>query len=124
MSEVVTKLEEAAVGSIVWLYDMDANRYEEGQYKGRGVYRVAKIDAETRKSFSILGSKFDRKTGAQIGLGGYSPRKAIMGDAERARKEFLSNHRHELSRQVGFCDDVEALEKVANAIGYKLEGRP
>lgn len=120
MSSVVNILTEAKVGDAVWLWESQRSRYVDGKYVGRGTWRIVTIDAETKKSFTVCKTrKFDRKTGGQLGLNGYSESLHIYGEEERQNRRWLSS-KSQIARLVDKVRDVETLKKIAKIVEFSL----
>lgn len=115
--QVVTSLNEASVGSVVWRYESERSRYEDGKYVGRGVWTAAVLTGESRASFEIGGSKFDRRTGAGRPYRGFSTSDRIAGRHERELFVY-DQARWAIADKVKGID-IELLRRIADMIGWK-----
>jgi len=112
-------LNDATVGDLVWFYDGNRNRFDpDGKYEGRGVWNLAPIKAETRRSFMVQYSKFDRKSGAPMATGGYTSPYKIRGQKEYEALVWMREHSRKIIAAVERCRDIDKLKQVAEIVGY------
>jgi len=109
---------EASVGDTVWLFDSQMNLHDQhDRYIGRGVWRLAKVESETRASFVVRGEKFDRKFGFSRPHNGYSTGNLIAGQSEKEDHLWLSANRYHLIKHLERCD-AQTLRRVADLVGW------
>ena len=120
MMEPIAKLEDAEIGSVVWLYDDQRAKYVDGKYVGRGVWSLATIKDATRTSFIVDRQKFDRKTGRGRGSKNYASYELIAGVLEREDFGYRSGA-YRISELVRTAD-ASTLRQVAALVGWKPEG--
>lgn len=122
-ADIVDRISLAKVGDTVWLYDANAPVYDENRkWLGRGLYTQVVITGETRASFLIRGNaKFDRKTGIERATGGYAANRYLAGHQDRLDRRVIQQ-RHNLSSAVGNCKDADTLRKIADLVGYEIDG--
>lgn len=115
----VDRIADAKVGDVVWLLDTQKALHDAaGKYLGRGVWELRPIDAETRASFIVEYSKFDRKTGHERARSGYSSTRTIFGEQEKEDHEWLYKHRHALIAAI-HASDAGTIRRIADVIGWK-----
>lgn len=118
-NEAVSILAEAKTGDTVWVYDENANNYVDGIYVGRGAWQKAIITDETRLSFTVGQTKYDRTTGIARPERGYSPMKSIYGQREYEGKLWAQKNRYDLVRHIDKINDINLLQEIARITGYK-----
>lgn len=117
MSGVVDTLTNAKVGDTVWHFDAQMNRYENGKFMGRGVWKEVVIESETRASFIINRQKYDRKTGHERGPSGYTSYSYIYGAMDRENKRWRDAS-WSIADAVKGCRDTEVLKQIAALVGW------
>lgn len=119
----VDHLRDAKPGDTVWQYDSQRNVYDNGKYLGRGGWQLVTIESETRRSFTILRTKFDRATGEEMGNGQWSKTMRIAGQIEyeidKARADWFRDHYPAVRRLVDAEQDVERWKQIAAIVGYE-----
>lgn len=113
----VARISEAKVGDTVWFFDSQMNRYEDGKYKGRGVWKEVVIEAETRSSFIVGREKYDKKTGVVRGTRDYSASLFLFGEKDKDDREWRQRS-DRIGERVQRCDDIEKLKQIAAIIGW------
>lgn len=114
----VDRISAAKAGDTVWVYESQMSLHVEGKYVGRGVWRLFKIQEETRQSFVVSGTKFDRKTGRERSRGGYSSGNMIAGEIEKSDHLWRSDHAYRMVNSLHNAD-TQTLRKVAEIIGWE-----
>lgn len=121
--QVADRLANVRVGLYVHVFDAQATRRENGEYKGRGVFRdpPAQITSETRDFWNIDGAygraQYRKDTGSERSKGGYAAQIRIMGWHDRADFEWMRDHRRAVLDAVADADATK-LRRIANLIGY------
>lgn len=119
MTEVINELKDAQVGDLVWLYDDNANRYDENKkYLGRGDWRKTQITEKTRLSLVSYQTKFTLEGRARE-KNGFAPGVSIYGQKEKEAKEWLDKNAYFLAQKIQYMGDAEMLKKVAELVGYE-----
>lgn len=115
----VNDLASAKTGDTLWLYESQSSLHDEaGKYLGRGVWRLVKIEGETRVSFTVWSEKFDRATGRARPRNGYTSGNFLAGEVEKVDTLWLSSNRHRLIQHLGRCD-ATTLRKIADLVGWQ-----
>lgn len=115
----VDRIADAKAGDVVWLFDTQQALHDAyGKYLGRGVWKLRPIVDETRASFILNYSKFDRKTGAERARRGHSSTLFIFGEQDKDDYEWVTRHRHALVSAI-YSVDAGTLRRVADVIGRK-----
>lgn len=116
----VERLADAKVGDHVWLYDSQQANYVDGEYQGRGVWRIVEITGENRTSFIVWrGTKFDRRTGEERDTRGFTPSYHIYGAVERENHIWRGRNRAKIAQLVERLDDVAKLKAIAEIVGFE-----
>lgn len=108
----VATIAEAKPGDWVWLYEVNKARYDNGVYVGRGVFVLHEVTDETKQSLIAIGTKFDRKTGEQRGVGQYSPAYRAFGEVEKADREWLMLNGQRIKSSVQGCNNATILRAI------------
>lgn len=115
----VDRIADAKVGDVVWLFDTQQALHDAyGKYLGRGVWKLHPIVSETRASFVLNYSKFDRKTGSERARSGHSSTLFIFGEKDKDDYEWRCRHRRSIVNEVESAS-TETLRRIADVIGWK-----
>ncbi len=120
MSQIADYIKDAEIGDTVWLYDLNANNYnEDRKYVGRGKWYLVKVDGKTRQSLICHNDKFDIATGHARGRSGFTPTMTLYGQKEYEKRAWLQKNETDVKRAVERCNDVEVLKRIAELVGYE-----
>lgn len=114
----VDRLADAKTGDFVWEFDANLSRYVNGKYEGRGVFKLARIESETRQSFIINRTKFDRNSGIERVRNGFTSGRHLFGDLDKEDFVWMDENRYRLLAALERCD-CSTLRKVADLIGWR-----
>lgn len=115
----VERVAEAKTGSKVWVFDSQASLHDESdKYIGRGVWTLREVTGETKQSLLCSGLKFDRKTGSQRDLRGWSAIYIMAGEKDKEDWLWSDRHRHRFIEHMRSIDTAE-LRRIADLLGWK-----
>lgn len=118
----VERIADAQPGDTIWVFDSQQIRYENGTYKGRGVWRLLTVKSVNRRSLTThSGVKLDRKTGAQLDTRGYSGTYRGYGNTEKCDKEWRDQHGHRIMRRVETHATTDQLRQIFRLLGMDGE---
>lgn len=103
----------------VWVFDVNRRVYASSPsgrlWSGGPIWREhwrrEAIVSETRRSWITEMRTKVPKTGAD-------PARFAFSEREIAVREWVHDHRHQLARAVGLCNDARTLHEIARLLGY------
>ena len=116
------------IGSTVWWFDNNRRVYakdERGHAVGGPIYREhwreTTITGETPRSWLTADRmKFSKTTGEMRDA--YGVKRCVFSLADVEADYWIHEHRYAVRTMVGDCDDVDALKRIAEIVGYKAGG--
>jgi hypothetical protein len=89
----------------------EANGFN-GNVDRKNPYKPKRIVGETRQSWILENDDRVNKQTLEVRHPGYTPTRYVVAE-ERDRRIYIGANRHELSRKVENCEDVEVLKEIA-----------
>jgi hypothetical protein len=120
----VDRLTDAAEGSLVWVFNSQASVYEEGVFMGRGEWKLRDVKEVNRKSITTIHGKFDRVTGKQLGLRGYSASLHAYGQLDYEDKAWRDQHYRRIVRRVEHNPTTAQLKAIFAILGMDGQNGP
>ncbi len=112
-------IKNAIASDWVWVFDGKENSYVNGEYTGRGSWRLVEVADMNRASFVINGEKFERDTGIARPKNGWQSMRRLYGQKEYEGKIWKDKNQYKLLAHIERnVTDGDILKRIAALVGY------